>query len=426
MAQIESAWPRYPDYRIDLTPWVGRARAWHDGLLLADSTTCLLVEETDHVARLYFPVSDVDFEAFTPTDHHTICPFKGQADYWSLTRSDPVLENVVWAYPAPFPEVAGIAGHVCFYHERVRVELVEQWRREDHDSVVATRFPRWGDASDLRRLLDVEPRPGGRYLSPPYPTGRNVVEGSHLLAQSVVAASKSVPGKRVTSAYMTFPRAASFDQSIELTVDPVRHGRTFSSVSVRAEQEGSVRAPALLLLDAGAPDQFRLQPEMPDVPGPEDCPAHDFGVTGRDVRVVGGAYSPDPDRTGPPELFAWFRFRDDPDEQYLRDALVAQPMGHWTIAAAMLPHPGFGEAAAHVSLSTAIMAISVAFHDPAPLDEWFLYANPAIYAGAGLAQGDGRVFSRDGRLMASYTVQAMIRGFDRDPSALGLDPSRAL
>ncbi len=51
---------------------------------------------------------------------------------------------------------------------------------------------------------------------------------------------------------------------------------------------------------------------------------------------------------------------------------------------------------------------------------------PAIYAGAGLAQGDGRVFSHDGRLMASYTVQAMIHSFTRDPSSMGMDHTNAM
>ena len=426
MAQVESAWGRYPNYRIDLIPWRGRARAWHGDLLLAESDSCLVVEETDHVSRLYFPIRDVHLDLFERTDLHTICPFKGEADYWSLSATEPPLENVVWAYPTPFTEVAGISDHVCFYEDRVRVELLEVWTGDDPGSAVASRFPIWGDASDLVRLLDVQPGDDGHYTSTPYPTSRNVVEGSHMLGQSIVAASKAVPGQRVTSAYMTYPRAAAFDTPLDLAVDVLRRGRTFSSVSVRVEQAGSLRAPGLLLMDAGAPDLFRMEPEMPKVPGPDDCPPHDFRMTGRDVRVVDGAYSPDPERVGPPELFVWVRYRDDPGEQYLRDALVAQAMGHWTIAAAMLPHRGFGEADAHVSLSTAIMSISVAFHDPAPLNEWYLYANPAIHAGAGLAQGEGRVFSQDGRLMASYTVQAMIRAFNRDPESMGLDASTAL
>jgi acyl-CoA thioesterase len=72
------------------------------------------------------------------------------------------------------------------------------------------------------------------------------------------------------------------------------------------------------------------------------------------------------------------------------------------------------------------MSVSIAFHDDAPLTEWFLYANPAIWSGRGLAQGDGTVFSQDGRLLASYTVQAMIRGFGKPPEAMGMDSTNAM
>ena len=73
-----------------------------------------------------------------------------------------------------------------------------------------------------------------------------------------------------------------------------------------------------------------------------------------------------------------------------------------------------GEAEAHVSLSTGPMSVAIAFHDDAPLDRWLLYANRATWSGRGLCQGEGRVFSQDGRLLASYSVQAMVRRFSSD------------
>jgi uncharacterized protein (DUF427 family)/acyl-CoA thioesterase len=425
MAQIESAWRRLPDYRIDVVPHRGRVRAWHGDLLLADSSSCLLVDEQDHVPRIYFPEADVRLELFRATEHHTICPFKGQADYWTLISAgaDAPMENIVWAYPTPFPEMAPIVGHLCFYEDRVRVELLEEW---PDGTLSSNRFPAWGDASDLLRLLDVERVAESRFVGAAYPTARNVVEGSQMLAQGIVAASKTLPGQRVTSGFMTFPKSASFDDPLDFHVDVLRAGRTFSTVALRTEQNGILRAPGLLLLDSGAPDLFRKRADMPNVPGPAEAEPHDMRVTGRDLRIVNGDYSADPDRVGPPEIHAWVRFRDDPDERYLRDALVAQATGHWTIAAAMLPHRGFGEAHAHVSLSTGIMSISIAFHEEAPVSEWFLYTNPAIYAGAGSAQGEGHVFTQDGKLIASYTVQAMIRSFAKEPASMGLNETNAM
>jgi acyl-CoA thioesterase-2 len=120
---IESAWESHPGYRIDLVPYEGAARAWLGDLLLAESTGMLRVLETDHVERLYFPEADVRLELFEENDHHSICPFKGEADYWTLTASDPSVEDVFWSYREPFPQVAGLKGYLGLYHEKVRVEL---------------------------------------------------------------------------------------------------------------------------------------------------------------------------------------------------------------------------------------------------------------------------------------------------------------
>jgi len=424
MAQIESAWGRYPDYRIDLVAVPATVRVWHGDLLVAETDAALRLEETDHVDRIYIPEADVRWELFEPTDHHSVCPFKGQADYWTLT-AEPRHENVVWTYRQPFPEVAGIEGYVSFYQERLRIVLDEQW--PDEPAPVSTRFPDWGDARDLLGLIDVEPAGPGRFLGPPWPkTRRNVVEGGQLLAQAIVAASKAIPTQRVTSATMIFSKAASFDDPLDVTVDVARAGRTFSTVEVRISQTEQLRSIGVLLMDAGAPDVVRAAVAMPDVPGPYEAVSLDMGVTGRELRVVDGAYDPDPDRVGPPEIYTWVRFRDAPAEPYLHAALLAQSTTHWTIAAALRPHAGFGERDAHVTLSTGIMATTLALLDDVDVSEWLLYANPAVYAGRGLAQGEGRVFTQEGRLAATYSVQAMIREFAATPAAMGLDDSNAM
>jgi acyl-CoA thioesterase-2 len=426
MAVIESAWESHPGYRIDLVVFAGVARVWLGDLLLAESSRALRVIETDHVERLYFPQADVRLELFEENDHHTICPFKGEADYWTLTATDPPLDDVFWTYRDLFHEVAGLKDHLGVYHEKVRVELETRWP-DDPRAVTANPFPVWGDQSDLLNLIDVQHDGPDGFVAPGYhERSRNVVEGGQLLAQSIVAASKAVPGQRVVSAHATFPKAASFNDSIAASVEVLRRGRSFSTVSVRSTQNGVLVSPTMVLMDSGSPDVFHDVMPMPAVPGPYESEPYEMRVTGRDLRIVDGAYSPDPDRVGPPELYAWMRFRDNPDELYLRQALVAQATTHWTIAAAMRPHPGFGEAQAHESLSTGIMSVTINFHDDAPVDQWFLYANRAIWSGQGLAQGQGTVFSQDGALIASYSVVAMIRAFAEAPGVLGMDASNAM
>jgi len=225
---------------------------------------------------------------------------------------------------------------------------------------------------------------------------------------------------------MIFSRPARFDLPLFFKTAILRRGRSFSTVSVEAHQEGKSIASALVLMDVGAPDTIRGQVAMPAVPGPEASSFHDYGMTGRDVRFVNGDYGRPPDYIGPPEIHGWVRHREVPAKPYMRQALLAQFTGHMTIAAALLPHPDRGESQAHVTLSTGVLAITVAFHDDANLLDWLLYTNPAIYAGRGLAQGEGRVFGEDGRLAASYTVQAMIRDFTEPPERIGLDHTRLM
>jgi len=309
----------------------------------------------------------------------------------------------------------------------LRIAVDDRWPGRRDGAGTVNLFPRWGDLADLVRLMDVRPEGPGLYAAPIYEDRRrNVVEGSQLLGQAIVAASKEAPDQRAVSAHMIFSRPARFDLPLLFEVGLVRRGRSFSTLSVEVTQEGKSVASALVLTDKGAPDKIRGQVPMPDVPGPEASAFHDYGMTGRDVRFVDGHYGRPPDYIGPPEIYGWVRHRDVPPEGYMQQALLAQFTGHMTIAAALLPHPGLGESQAHVTLSTGVLAITVALHDDANLLDWLLYANPAIYAGRGLVQGEGRVFGGDGRLVASYTVQAMVRDFVEPPERIGLDSTRLM
>jgi acyl-CoA thioesterase len=112
--------------------------------------------------------------------------------------------------------------------------------------------------------------------------------------------------------------------------------------------------------------------------------------------------------------------RDKPETQLLHQALLTQCVGHMTIGASMLPHPGMKEGDAHVSLSTGIMSIAINYHNDADVSDWILYSNPSIFAGRGLAQGVGTVFSRRGVLLASYAVTAMLRRFGTSVNTTGI------
>ena len=120
----------YFDYRVDVLRRRNRVTATHGGRQIAQSDHALLVDEQDHGLVFYFPKADVDFSALKPMPgHHTRCPWKGEASYWTLADGE---EPVAWAYEDPLPQVAQIADHIAFYQNIVTVSLG-----------VATYLPRW-------------------------------------------------------------------------------------------------------------------------------------------------------------------------------------------------------------------------------------------------------------------------------------------
>jgi len=185
---------------------------------------------------------------------------------------------------------------------------------------------------------------------------------------------------------------------------------------VRATQGERTCGAGALLLDVTAHDVIRHAEPAPEVTGPEASAPCDMGVTGREIRIVGDAYTGDPDApVGPPELDAWVRFDEVPDDPALHAGLLAQFTGHLSIAAALRPHAGIGQDQAHVTLSTAVNAISLAFHADVRADRWLLYHHRSTVAAGGMTHAACRVHDEDGALVASFTVDAMVRAF-ADPA----------
>jgi len=113
-----------PDHRVDLLPETRRVKVVLGGMTIADTEAALRVEETGHGPVFYVPEKDVRVDLMHPTDHHTHCPYKGQASYWTIELSPTSgakqhSENAAWAYPSPYDEVSGLAGYYAFYPNRV-------------------------------------------------------------------------------------------------------------------------------------------------------------------------------------------------------------------------------------------------------------------------------------------------------------------
>ncbi|HXW33320.1 MAG TPA: acyl-CoA thioesterase domain-containing protein, partial [Acidimicrobiales bacterium] len=169
---------------------------------------------------------------------------------------------------------------------------------------------RWRGASDLIEVLDVRPAGECRFEGTARADPRRpVVEGSQILAQAIVAAGRHTSGRRPVSAQMIFARPADANSSLVFDFEELSAGKTFTALTVLASQGDRRCAAGTLLMDVTAPDLIRHEGEPPDVPGPDDSEPYDMGLQGREVKVVGGAYTDDPDApVGPPVLDAWVRF----------------------------------------------------------------------------------------------------------------------
>ncbi len=111
------------DHPIRCSTPRSRVRAMFQGHTLADSDRTLVLSEAGHPDRIYFPREDIDMAVLVRNDHQTLCPYKGQASYFTINRDARVIENIGWSYETPNPAMSDIAGMISFYPEFVDIEM---------------------------------------------------------------------------------------------------------------------------------------------------------------------------------------------------------------------------------------------------------------------------------------------------------------
>jgi len=249
------------------------------------------------------------------------------------------------------------------------------------------------------------------------------VFGGQVLAQSVIAASRTVDEGTIHSLHAYFLRAGDSTAPIVYDVDRNRDGRSFKSRRVVAIQHGRpifTLAASFQLEQEGLDHQF----EMPDVPMPEDLPSESnvseeqlqqvpqllrrwFTRTGpfdfRSVKKV-DVFNPRPQ---PPRQDIWFRLNEKIDApDLMHRALMAYASDFHLVGTATLPH---GISFIQDDLTMASLDHAMWFHRPARVDDWLLYScdSPSSSGGRGLARGS--IYDRSGRLVASAAQEGMIR-----------------
>ena len=116
MGNSGPGYAQHPEHKVVVSQFQGRVVVKANGKVLADTEHALALREADYPVVYYVPRSDTRMSELTATEHHTSCPFKGQASYFSINGG---AENAVWSYEHPFDEVLSIREYLAFYPNRV-------------------------------------------------------------------------------------------------------------------------------------------------------------------------------------------------------------------------------------------------------------------------------------------------------------------
>jgi acyl-CoA thioesterase II len=259
---------------------------------------------------------------------------------------------------------------------------------------------------------------------------RQRVFGGQVAGQALVAAGRTVSGRRVHSLHAYFLRPGDPSIPILYEVDRIRDGTSFTTRRVVAIQHGK----AIFHLSASfqVPEEgLEHQLEMPNVPDPETLPTAEermerlFGklpeeqIPGEmkhwrererpiDVRLVEPQSFWKPEKREP-RNYVWIRAAGTlPDDSLLHDCVVAYASDMTLLDTATMPH-AIPLAWVNPDFQMASLDHAMWFHREFRADEWFLYAQESPSASSARGFALGHLFSRDGRLLVSVAQEGLIR-----------------
>lgn len=281
------------------------------------------------------------------------------------------------------------------------------------------------DLADLVDLLALERIDEDLFRGRSEDLGWGRLYGGHVLAQALSAAQQTVStDRRVHSVHGYFLLSGDVSIPVIYDVDRIRDGGSFTTRRVVAKQRGR----AIFHLSASfqsVEDGFEHQDPMPEVPPPESVPSEEAAMRSLahrlpeplrarlsrpqpfDFHPVQPALDPIAPAKVPPRRDVWIRGRgalgDDPA---LHATLLAYVSDFFFVGTSLLPH---GVSWLSPGMQVASLDHAMWFHADLRADDWLLHSmeSPRASRGRGLVRG--RVFSRDGRLVASSTQEGLIR-----------------
>lgn len=279
-------------------------------------------------------------------------------------------------------------------------------------------------AADLVRLFDLETieKDVFRGVSRDLGTGR--IFGGQVLAQALVAASRTVPDDRSAhSLHGYFMLAGDLTIPVLYLVDRIRDGKSFTTRAVTAVQRGEAifsMAASFHRPEEGPSHQI----DMPRVPPPEELrpeldllreraqelPAALRGVLTQDrpldFRPTDGLHPFEP-RSQEPRRCVWLRAIGNPgDDPIHHQAVLAYASDYGLLGAALQPH---GLIFRDPGVMLASLDHALWLHRPVRVDEWLLHVIDSPVSGGARAFSRGTFFTREGSLVASTAQEGLLR-----------------
>ncbi|MBS0481505.1 MAG: acyl-CoA thioesterase II [Proteobacteria bacterium] len=277
----------------------------------------------------------------------------------------------------------------------------------------------------LIRLLEVKPQGDDQFIGRKKRGGVGRVFGGQVIAQALLSAEATVdPARPAHSLHAYFLRGGSEDFETDYAVARDFDGGSFSNRRVVASQQGRPILNLTASFQKHEQGLHHVEAPMPDVPPPEDLESETvvrrrFAETARpearhhflaprpiEMRAVEGRHWMNP-AAAPPFSHSWFRaVAPLPDDPRIHRAVLAFASDMTLLGTCALPH---GLSWARGEVMSASLDHAVWFHEPFRADEWLLYATDSPWSGGGRGFNRGRIFTRDGRLVASVAQEGVIR-----------------
>jgi acyl-CoA thioesterase II len=277
---------------------------------------------------------------------------------------------------------------------------------------------------ELIALLDLEMIEDNLYRGRQPETSLQRVFGGQVAGQALVAAARTVEADRVVhSLHAYFLRPGDTKVPIVYDVERMRDGRSFSTRRTVARQHGRpiFAMTTSFQLPEGGLDH---QDPMPEVVPPTECPELGdvlAGLTGRprddwdrewaalDVRYAGDSRAGGAlhDEDHPALARVWLKASGPVgDDPVLHAALLAYASDLTLLSASVIPH---GTYIGDPRLQPASLDHAMWFHRPLRADEWLLYDQVSPSAAGGRGFATGRLFTEDGRLVATAVQEGLVR-----------------